>query len=271
MKQSANQESNKENQSNNQEQPKRHWSDAARKGNEEDVLKPDTDKKGIEKPKKRHFWRNFLIVILIIVLGLVVAVAATGLYDIPVLSSALGANKPKDLGIKVSDEAIVSLDEKLPVDYGGDLFQFTLRGERNFEGEVAVDFEATSEEFTSLINKVPQNNRLITDVQVNFVEGGIEMSGMLKQYVKAPVYLKLDVTKTGEKSVAINIQKAKVGVFSIPEKYIQKANESIQNLVNDRMQEVPGFSMETLEYHGGRAVFKGTYPEKVTPGEGEWF
>lgn len=262
---------NKEDQNNTSEQPKKHWSDAARNGGEEEVLKPDKDKKEIEKPKKRHFWRTFLVVILIIILGLVIAVAATGLYDIPVLSSAFGANKPKDLGIEVSDEAIKSLDEKLPVDYGGDITAFTLRGERKFEGEVAVDFEATSEEFTSLINKIPQENRMVTDVQVNFVEGGIEMSGMLKQYVKAPVYLKLDVTKTGDKSVAINIQKAKVGVFSVPDKYIQKASEAIQDLVNDRMQEVPGFSMETLEYHDGYSVFKGTYPEKVTPGDGEWF
>ena len=61
-----------------------------------------------EKPKmKNRKLFIFLIVLIILILTPIVSIRASGLYTVPVVSNLFCANKPRDLGINISQEAKV--------------------------------------------------------------------------------------------------------------------------------------------------------------------
>jgi len=102
------------------------------------------------------------------------------------------------------------------------------------------------------------------------IEGGLEISAVSNKYIKAPAYVKVMINRISNKSLNLEIQRGKIGIFNVPEKYLEQAEDFFEDLVNNRISEVPGFSMETLEYHNGYSTFKGTFPAKVEPSPGKW-
>lgn len=222
------------------------------------------------KKIKRHRLRKTLITLGVIVALLLVGVSATGLYNVPVVSSVLGTNKPKDLGIKISDEAFASIKTKIPLHITGAKVDFASAGKSAFAGTVAVDTQTSSEEITSWLAHNQGTDPIFTNTQVKKIEGGLEISTMLQKYTKAPIYVKVMVTQTGPKSVALNIEKAKLGAFTVPEKYRKQAQGFFQDKIGDMMAAVDGFSMDNYEIHEGYSKFKGTFPATVAPSAQGW-
>jgi hypothetical protein len=235
-----------------------------------DILKPDEQKKEIQKPKKRHGLRNFFIVFLIIVVAIVIAIGATGVYRVPVVSSVFGFNKPKDLGIKSSPEALASVKQKIPLVITGTAVDYSSSPDKIFSGTMPVDTQVTSEEVTSWLNRFKGTNSPFTDIQVRKIEGGLEISTLVNKYIKAPVYVKVMINRTGEKSISLDIAKAKVGAFNVPAKYLTQAQDWFQKKINERMAVIPGFSMTTYEIHNGYSVMKGTWPKTVGSNQDGW-
>ncbi len=237
-----------------------------------EILRPSQAGPAIEKPtRKHHGFRNFLIVILIILLAVVIGVGTSGLYTVPVVSSVLGADKPKDLGIKASQAALTSLEQKIPVKVQGGPNGFCLGCNETYTGQIHVDTQRTSEEITSFLQLFPRgNNAILKDTQVRFIEGGMEISSKLDKPIHAPVYVKVLVARASNRSVTLSIVNAKIGFVSVPEKYTKLAQDAIQKIVNDRLAVINGYSIEKLEYHDGYSYFKGTYPATVAPAPGKW-
>ncbi|MFA5134975.1 MAG: hypothetical protein WC505_04295 [Patescibacteria group bacterium] len=238
----------------------------------EDILKPEEGKHAIEKPKQRHRLRTTLIVLAIIIAGVAIAAAATGVYAVPGVSALLGTDSPRDLGVQASSEGLASTLEKTPWTLEGDPADYTIFNRKEFIGSVNIDHQLTSEELTSFLNEYLQNDPYVSNVQVKMVEGGIEASGMVKKYVNAPVYVRAGITKVSEKSIDLTLEKAEIGRLPVSEKYLQMAEDYLEDLVNSRMAQNPGFSIKTLEYHDGYDVFEGTVPEtvRVTGGSDWW-
>ncbi len=228
--------------------------------------------KPIEKPtKKHHRLRTTLIVLAIIIVVFGVGIAATGLITIPGLSDILGTNTPKDLGIKASQEALTSLEKKMPVTIEGSAAELCLACNQTYSGVVSVTANRTSEEMTSFLKLWPrQEDDILKNTQVKFIDGGLEISTKLNKYIQAPVYVKVLVERTSNKTVRLNITQGKIGIFNVPEKYLRQANDFFQDLVNNRLADVTGFSMDQLEYHNGYSTFSGTYPAVVKPAAGKW-
>ncbi|MFA5106961.1 MAG: hypothetical protein WC497_01380 [Patescibacteria group bacterium] len=228
--------------------------------------------KPIEKPaKKHHRLRTTLIVLAIIIVVLGVGVAATGLITIPGLSDILGTSKPKDLGVKASQEALTSLEKKMPVTIEGGASELCLACNQTYSGVVSVTANRTSEEMTSFLKLWPrQEDDILKNTQVKFIDGGLEISTKLHKYIQAPVYVKVLVERTSNKTVRLNITQGKIGIFSVPDKYLRQATDFFQDLVNNRLADVTGFSMDRLEYHDGYSTFSGTYPAVVKPASGKW-
>ncbi len=116
-----------------------------------------------------------------------------------------------------------------------------------------------------MANKMQGTNPAVTDVQVRMIEGGVEISGMIQQYVKSPMYAKVMINRTSEKSVSLDITSAKLGRFSVPAKYVQQFEDWVVKKINSRMATIPGFSLTQLEYHDGYDIWKGTVPAQVKP------
>lgn len=237
-----------------------------------EVIKPPEGKREVDKPKKRHGFRNFLIVSVILILAVIVAVGATGLYNVPVVSSAFGANKPKDLGIKTSPDALASLKKKIPMTISGKPISYSEGADKIFSGQIPVDTRTTSEEITSWLQRFQGTNPSLpfTDVQAKKIEGGVEVSAMLSQYIKAPIYIKVMINRVSNKSISLDIQKAKIGIFNVPDNYLKQAQDWFTDQINESMTAIPGFSMEKLEYHDGYTDFKGTFPANARPSPKGW-
>lgn len=214
------------------------------------------------------------LIILLVVLSLpILLLGASGIFNIPILSHIFGANSPKDLGIEVSEQALQSGLKKFPVELKSEPGTFTGIGKKEFEGKVAIDAEYTSEEITSALDNLFSNAPHVSNVQVKYIEGGMEVSAFVKTYLNAPVYAKVGVERVSDKSIDINIEKIKIGIVPIPEKYYEDVGKAVEDIVNDRMQAVESFSMDLLEYHDGYSYLKGTFPKsvKMLPGEEDIF
>ncbi len=232
-----------------------------------DIPQPNPSQKKIRRG------RNALIAFVVVVVVLAFAVAALGIYDIPIVSAILGTNRPKDLGVKASPEALASLQQKMPVTVEGapGNQNLCLTCRQTYEGQIAIEARRTSEEVTSFLQLFPrEKGDILKDTQVKFIEGGMEISTKVKKYVHAPVYVKVKVQRTGSQSVSLNVEQAKIGNLMVPENYLRKGETFFQDLVNEHLAEISGYSMEKLEYHDGYSDFKGTYPAVVKPASGKW-
>lgn len=254
---------NKEDKTNSQENKKT-----------EELLKPEESDKDIKKPtKKSHkgLWTLIILFVIIILLPAML-IGYTGLFQIPVLSDIFGSNKPIDLGIESSEAALSSAMEKTPWTLEGEPSDYTIFNKKEFIGSVEIDHQLTSEELTSFLNEYLQSDPYVSDVQVKMIEGGVEASGMVNKYINAPAYVKVGLTKLNEKEVKIDLDEVKVGRLPVPSSIVETAEEYINDLVADRMAQNEGFSIETLEYHDGYDIFKGTFPATVKTIEGpDWW
>lgn len=228
-------------------------------------LEKESNQPVAETPKKKHHrLRNFLIVIGALIVVLVLGVGYTGIYKIPVVSSVMGADKPKNLGIKTSEEALASIKEKIPMKITGDYVNFeSTDPSQLFTGSIPVDTSTTSEEITSWLQRFQGSDPIFSNTQVKKFEGGLEISTMLNKYLKTPVYVKVMVSRTSNKSISLDITKASLGRIPVPEKYLKEASDWFEEKISHIMAAIPGFSMEKYEIHEDYSVFKGTFPAQV--------
>jgi len=216
------------------------------------------------KPKKHHRLRNFLIVLIVIIVVLVLAIGYTGIYKIPVVSSVMGADKPKNLGIKTSPEALASIEQKIPMKLADEYVNYSSgNASQIFTGSIPVDTQTSSEEITSWLQRFQGSDPIFSNTQVKKFEGGLEISTMLTKYLKTPIYVKVMVNRTSVKSISLDITKASLGRIPVPEKYLKQANDWFEEKINHIMAVVPGFSMDKYEIHDGYSVFKGTFPAQT--------
>lgn len=228
-------------------------------------LEPEKVRK---KRGKLYFWLMIIIVFLVIIP--VIFIGVSGIFRVPVISTIFNTANTRDLGVKVSDQALASLQNKVPTRLIGLVSDFCLLCQRKFEGEVQLNTSLTSEEVTSFLDKYFSNDEIVSGLQVKMVEGGLEISSFLKKPVKVPVYVKVEVTSSGSKSVNLKIEQAKIGLLPVPEGFREKAQKWFQDTINKRMGQINGFSLEKLEYHEGYGDFVGTFPQTVVPAAGYW-
>lgn len=240
------------------------------KPNPIDSVMPEEKQEKLDQPKKKHRVRNFFIVLIIIIVLLGIGVASTGVYEVPVISTVMGTNKPKDLGVKTSPEGVASISKKIPMKISGDYISYTADPEEIFTGQINVDAEFSSEETTSWLARFEGTDPIFDDVQVKKGDGEMEISAMVRKYIKAPVYIRVKVDQVGVNQVDLDIVEGKLGRISIPEIYLQKGEEFFEERVNTLMNTIPGFKMESYEIKGGNSYLKGTYPANARKTNEGW-
>ncbi len=223
-----------------------------------------------KKPKNKRLKKIILLVILLLITTIpLVFLGITGFFKVPGLSHLFGTSKAQELGIVVSEEARSDLIEKIGfnIDLGENILPF---GNRNFNGTVSAEVYPTSEEITSFIQLSFPEESPVRSLQVKLIEGGFELTALPEKPVKMPIYTSVQVDLTGPKSVNLTLTAGKIGFIPVPKGYLEKAEEWMEEKVNQRLNQIPGLNIETLEYYDGHSYFKGTLPAKITSGEGEW-
>jgi hypothetical protein len=159
-----------------------------------------------------------------------------------------------------------------------------------FEGSHPVDITLTSEEFTARHQSLKFKYKPVyDDIQYKFnPDGTVEASGRLKSGNVKPYLLSIGIPEAkidsllakvgplppdpsfylkGSGSVNsnqpnLNAQQLQIGNLAIPVDQIPKSELDL--LTKEVIGAVPGVSVDSLSIEGGKAHFKGTYPDKIT-------
>ncbi len=224
----------------------------------------DINKRGL----KMKAGKIILIVVgVLIILGVFVAAMAG---FVPGLSSLLGANKAKDLGVKYTikdyQSAITKLGFSLDTSAGegpDTKIQYSTATKK-------VDVELTNEEVSALLNFDHAEKFPVTDAQVKAnPDGTVEGSAKVKidnykgfSFDNA-VYGKGTATLTSPTSIKItNAESLVVGRMPTPvtDQMIQTAEDE----ANSKLASIPGLSIQSVSMtEDGKVHFVGIIPESA--------
>ncbi len=272
---------------------------AIEEAQEMEVTAPETkdDKQPAEQiVKKSHTVRNILIGLGIgAILFLVVPLLIAGYFGlVPGLSSLMGANKPKDLGITYT-----------PADYQAFLAktQTSMQDFANapanpekpdkkvvFANPVTVTNQTvTQEELTAAINESGWLWMPIDNAQVKLTDGTVEISGNLQldyiaQFIgfiggvgyspaeidqavswgkklvnNAPIYIKAKGS-VANNQLQLSVQEAQVGRYSIP---IDSAQTVLAAGTQSAISNTPHLDAQSATLTNGAIVFTGTHPSTI--------
>lgn len=253
---------------------------------------PDkTENQDNVQPKRRKGWVWALAIIAIIILIPVLVIGYLGF--IPGVSALMGSNKPRDLGV----EWTVADYESYQSRTGGKFLNYADAPDNPhqpgkkiiFAGGKEIDVALTQEEITATINSVGWTWMPISNAQVRFGEGTVEVSGNLKlnQIVNfvnfiggvgynqdsinnaiswasrlagnPPIYVKA-ATKVTNNQLALDVQEVQVGRFTAPKAIASKVlNVGASNAIN----RTPEFDAKSVTFSSGNMNFSGTTPTLV--------
>ncbi len=228
---------------------------------------------------------------LIVVLLAIVLLAGGYVGLVPGLSTIMGSNKPKDLGIAIPTDAekiaaqsktgaeIVSLPTDTPLDKA-----------IRYEGENKTSFTFTSEEGTALLNRGKNKYFPFSNLQVRFnPDGSTEISGMvnmdklfsfvqtlgfstsdvdkaLETYklprINMPFYAK-GVGSATDNKASFSISTLQAGRLTVPANVVSENTSRVESVFDSVMNNPEyHFRANTLKNDGGKMVFDGVIPAK---------
>ncbi len=219
----------------------------------------------------------------IIILVLVLILGYLGL--VPGLSWILGANKPRDLGVKWTEEDAKSMSAKMGREratFSDDAPETSIR----FEGSHKVDTLLTQEEITANMETRPYKYNPVKNFQGRINDdGSVEISGNLvtrnlRDYGKAakvpedeaemildkisfisdPAFYAKGTFSVTDNQVDLDIDQATVGRIPVPVGMVPM--DTVERFAEERIQNIPGLYIESYKVEDEKVRFKGTYPDK---------
>jgi hypothetical protein len=212
---------------------------------------------------------RWLVRLLVLALVLVIAVGGVaawlGVVQVPVVSDAFGMSSARDLGSAEPDEAAYAawateLGVSLPSPAGN----YTFSSPHRFSGSVRID-ETIPEATILAIREFQTDAPGLRDVTVRFHDGYAEAAAFidLAPYgypLAGPVYAKFDLAVNGPRDVTVAIDALEFGRLGVPGDILAQAESAINDYLGDRLPEIDGLAIETLEFQNGAVRFAGTVP-----------
>ena len=233
----------------------------------------------------------FKLIILVIVAGILVL---GYLGFIPGLSTLMGADKTKDLGIHYTKADYDSSLKKAGVTVevmknpGGQI-----KNSLAYSGKVAVKTDFTQEELSSRLNFAQWRYMPVSNTQLKINnDGTVEFSANILMdrlpgfvsYESMGKYTMADITKgmnfinlikvnppfylkfkaeVGNNKLFVSIQEATIGKFNIPLTTV-RADETVTSVFQSIISHIPNFYAQSAAFSEGKLHFEGTLPEKIT-------
>jgi hypothetical protein len=221
------------------------------------------------------------IVTISIIIVIVLTLGYFGLF--PGVSTLLGANRPKDLGVKYT-----ATDLKA----GRDLAKIELKdqvGDKTlvFEGSKSISGDYSSAVMTAMINSAKYKYYPLTNTQILVHDdGSIETSGNIniskvgqwsldlgaseglvskaKSYIgyispNPSFYLKGKMSIVNNQ-ISLNISEAKVSRYTAPESIINQYQGQLADFVQQRMASVSGMNIRFAKFDNGKMILDADYP-----------
>ncbi|MBI4080924.1 MAG: hypothetical protein HY430_04100 [Candidatus Levybacteria bacterium] len=226
-----------------------------------------------------------------IVLVVVVLLLIGGYFGfVPGVSAVFGSDKPKDLGVKYSQEDYESAVEKTAIDFGYKPSTGTPNNSIKFEGKIDINKSLTSAELTALLANDEWEYNFLRDTQIKINDDGTEeISGVLildripgfliargypedlvhamrdsVKYVPTDptFYIKLDAGWEND-TLQMNLQKAEFGRWPVDESFLKEYNSVITAVVQRHVLSVPNLHIDSLQFENGQMQYIGSFPEKI--------
>lgn len=237
----------------------------------------------------------FLLAVTILIFGVLIL---GWLGFVPRLSTWLGSDRPKDLGIVFTDQDLRSADQKR----GSKMETIFASAESPKEtlkyfGNITVETSLNSAEASAILNRWAKNWRYfpLSDIQVRINENDtVELSARFRRdriggyaetmgydakqvedffrkfgplQTSPPIYLK-GIGSVSNNQLFLDLQQLKIGRMLIPQgMYVRRMEDLAAIIQKDWLESVPGCYLQALSFKNGQVIIKGTYPavELVAP------
>jgi hypothetical protein len=213
----------------------------------------------------------------------------TYLGFVPGLSTALGFNKAKDLGITITAADSTAAQSKTGVEILAMPAGTAVVNSIKYEGSKNATYEMNSTELTGLSNNRKWKYYPLENVQVRVNDDGtVESTGVIKldsafNYVRALGYSQEDIDKAmnemkiprmnlpfyvkfggnvKDNVVNLSVDSLVISNVPVPASYITEHTSDAAKIVEDLIAKSNGFSIKSLSFSDGRMYFDGTVPEK---------
>lgn len=207
--------------------------------------------------------------VLIVILCGVLLIAASGFVKIPILSSLLGTDKPRDLGVRTDSAYFQDMVNKQGIKVDGSYDKYCLSCYITYSDMKPIDISVTSSELSSMISATNDKEGTLKDVQVKLGDDNVmEMSANLdlKKYgydYGGPIYAKGKIVKDGKNALKIDLSTAEAGIIPVPAEYAQKGSTELENAINRQLTRMPGLDIEDFYVTDGTLHYKGNFPSKI--------
>jgi len=237
----------------------------------------------------KGFIKFILIVLVLLVVTPILILGYLGF--IPKLSSIMGTDKPRNLGVNYTSSDLTSVVQKNGVQLSEMASPSAIARESiQYFGSKSVSVSVSSEEITALSNNPTWKYYPVSDVQIKINNDGTgEASGVLilnrlagylgavgispdaaqaaADYLKikgsTPFYFKGKVSVT-DNIISLDTQKVEIGRMPIPDNLVKENQHYLVELAKVRIESVPGLSVKSFNLNNGKLNFEGTLPEKIS-------
>jgi hypothetical protein len=234
--------------------------------------------------------KKILMIILIIIIAGVLYLGYLGF--IPVLASIFGTDKPRDLGVKYTQEDYKTADAKAMVKIETVETSLTAKEGLKCIGNKPVSNSFSGEELSAVANIHSGNWKYYpaTDIQIKLNEDGSGALSALLHFERLPGYSQatgmnygaiekvlgmlhlkpkpMPIYLVGKATVSngmvdLKVSKAEIGRFGIPSSFPEKYSKGVNSFFSQQVNAFPGFYVDSADFKGGKLNFKGTMPEKI--------
>lgn len=244
------------------------------------------------KPRRSHKLRTAVLVL--VTLGFVGVLIAGWYGMVPGISSMLGATKARDLGVRYDAADLTSYGQKTAIKFADFA---TAPANPNRPGKKLIfgdpksveNLVLTQSEITAAVNNLDWKSMPLSNVQVKFGDGNVEVSGNLNttkvaSFIKfiggvgyspanvdkavgwaqrllndAPVYVNASVSATNDQ-LAFTLHEAKVGRVTIPQNI---AANVLRSGLTNAISNADNYEIRSASFSNGQLNFSGTYPTTV--------
>ena len=212
-----------------------------------------------------HLLGRILITLGSILLIVALVVSYLGVAQVPVLSSAFGMDRPRDLHMVKDSAALNAFTSKWGIELPSPKANYTLGSKHHYSGTIQVD-DTISESALAALPEYSAPNSHISQIQFRIHEGSIELSAFVNvpgYPASGPVYTKFSISATSSRTIALDFSELDFGRIGVPGNVVDQAKTTIEAYLNKKMVET-GVTIDTLELHEGAIRFKGTWPKTIT-------
>jgi hypothetical protein len=244
------------------------------------------------KTKKRRKW-PWIVSAVVLVLVVIPVFVLGYLGFVPGLSSLMGATKARDLGVRYTEADFTSYQTKTGrqfLDFANAPDNPLKPGKKTiFADPKPQDTVTTQEEITAAINLVGWSWMPLTNAQVRFGDGTVEVSGnlnmdQLSNFVdfiggvgysqsdidkalswgkrlagNPPVYVKATTSVTNN-VLSMTVEQVKIGRFSAP---LDIAGKVLNTATVNALDNAYGLNTESATFSDGQLHFVGTSPTTI--------